>query len=306
LLLFKSLKQILLYGNVFAGLCAVSLCVETNIQHNLPRNGWPFYFLVLATTALYYTYIYVKSVSPFNQDDRINWYSKYFPIIKVAIKITGIIIIADALYLAVKYAGSFVALTDLKWGLIALFPVVALSYNFQILPFPKLRKLRRIGWLKPFILGFIWSGLVTVYPVIFWQIQIKAQAESFALPAGWLWLQNFFFITALCVIFDIKDYSIDMRHRIRTIPIQLGIEKTVSFTVLPLLVLSGISMAFFYLNRYHVWWPALVQIAPLLLTYYIARGLTKTRHITYYLFAIDGLMIVKAIFGILSIYFLLN
>jgi 4-hydroxybenzoate polyprenyltransferase len=304
--LLQPIKRILLYGNLFAGLCAASLCVETNIQHNIPRNGWPFYFLVFATTAFYYTYVYVKSVSPYNQDDRITWYNKYLGIIKKMLVVTAVLIAVDAAYLVFQYAGSFKALTDFKWGLIALFPLVAFAYNFQILPFPKLRKLRRIGWMKPFVLGFIWSGLVTVYPVIFWQIQIKAQAESFALPAGWLWLQNFFFITALCILFDIKDYSIDMRHRIRTIPIQIGIEKTIQYAVLPLLLLSGMSMAMFYLNRYQVWWPAAFQIIPLAMTYFIGKGLTKTKHITYYLFAIDGLMIIKALVGIVGIYLYLN
>lgn len=304
--MLQSTKKILLYGNIFAGVCATALCIETNLQHHLPRNGWPFYFLVLATTAFYYTYIYVKSVSPYNQDDRISWYSKHLSTIKKALLITAILIGSDIVYLVVKYAGSFKALTDFKWGLIALFPIVAMAYNFQILPFPKLRKLRRIGWIKPFVLGFIWSGLVTVYPVIFWQIQIKAEAESFALPGGWLWLQNFFFISALCILFDIKDYSIDMRHRIRTIPIQIGIEKTVQYVVLPLLFLSGLAMTMFYFNRYNVLWPAALQIIPLGLTYIISMGLSRTRHITYYLFAIDGLMIAKAIIGVLGIYLLLN
>jgi hypothetical protein len=71
-----------------------------------------------------------------------------------------------------------------------LFPIVALTYTFNLLPFPEIKKLRRIGWLKPFIIGFVWSGIVSVYPIIFYQLQIGSVQDFFALPSGWLWLKT--------------------------------------------------------------------------------------------------------------------
>lgn len=304
--MIQQLKKVFFYGNIFAAVCAVSLCIETNIQHGIPRNGLAFYLLVFLGTIFYYNLIYVRSVSPYNWNERVIWYRENRKKLISILIILGLLIIGILIYLFIRYFNSFIVLNSLKWGLLVVFPFVAIAYSFQVLPFPKFRKLRRIGWLKPLVVGFTWSGFVTVYPILLWQIQIKSQAENFVLPSGWLWLENLLFITALAIMFDIKDYSTDMRQSLRTLPIQLGIEKTVSYVIQPLLIASVAVMFLYYYRHHSIQWPILIALIPYLIMLRVGKNLSKSKNIYYYLFTIDGLMLLKALAGIVSIYFLQN
>lgn len=304
--MIQPLKRTFFYGNIFAAVCAVSLCIETNIQHGIPRNGLPFYLLVFFGTIFYYNLIYVRSVSPYNWNERVIWYRENRKKIISILIVLGILIAGILVYLFAKYFSSFIVLNSLKWGLLVVFPFIAIAYSFQVLPFPKFKKLRRIGWLKPLVIGFTWSGFVTVYPILFWQIQIQSQAENFVLPSGWLWLENMLFITALAVMFDIKDYSTDMRQSLRTLPIQLGIEKTVSYVIQPLLLVSVMVLFLYYYRHHQIHWPILIALIPYLVMIKVGKSLSKSKNIYYYLFTIDGLMLLKALAGIASIYFLQN
>lgn len=304
--MLQQLKRIFFYGNIFAALCAVSLCIETNYQHGIPRNGIPFYLIVFLGTIFYYNLIYVRSVSPYNWNDRVIWYREHRKKLIAILFGLGVTILGLFIFLFIKYFESFKVLNILKWGLLVVFPFIAIAYTFQVLPFPKFKKLRRIGWLKPVVIGFTWSGFVTVYPVLFWQIQIQSQAENFVLPSGLLWLENMIFITALAIMFDIKDYSTDMRQSLRTIPVQIGIEKTVRFIIQPLIILSVGILIFYYFRHHQIQWPILMAIIPFLLMLRVGKDLSKTKNIYYYLFTIDGLMLLKALAGIFSIYLLQN
>ncbi len=58
-----------------------------------------------------------------------------------------------------------------QWLLIILFPLVAvLYYGIESFQFKKYN-LRNNGWMKPFVIGFVWGGTVTIYPVLFHAIE---------------------------------------------------------------------------------------------------------------------------------------
>ncbi len=299
-LLLKLLK-LFFYSNYFIGLCAVALCVETNLQHNLPFNGKIFYTLVLLGTATYYNYVYMLAIPKTKySDDRIDFYRENEKLVRTLHWLNIIICIILAGYLFVKYFDSFIRLTNIKWGLIAIFPLAAISYTFQVLPFPHLRKLRRIGWAKPFILGFVWSGIVTVYPIIFYQVQLNYDSPVFSFPSGWLWLKNWMFISLLCVMFDIKDYETDKRNNLRTYAVQLGINKTISMVIVPLVIVGLISFYIFTISKGLPTVRIAFNTIPYLLLIVSAYSLQRKRPVIFYLAFIDGLMIIKAICGILG------
>lgn len=179
--MLKKLTDIFFYGNFFAGLCAVMLCIETNMQHGFALNGIHFYTIIFLGTAWYYTYTYVKNLPNELLDDRIIWYKKNTSSLKQTQNILLIFLIADIVFFVIKYEASFIKMASIQYGQIFLFPLVALTYTFNLLPFPEIKKLRRIGWLKPFIVGFVWSGFVSVYPIIFYQIQTNIGNEIFAI-----------------------------------------------------------------------------------------------------------------------------
>ena len=93
--------------------------------------------------------------------------------------------------------------------------------------------LRSIGWLKPFIIGFIWSGIATIYPIVFNGIEKEGGYYELNIVGIFLFIKNFMYITVLCIMFDIKDYADDSNKRIKTFLVNAGLRKTIFYIILP-------------------------------------------------------------------------
>lgn len=299
--ILKKLIDIFFYSNLFAGLCAVFLCIETSVQHGLALNGIHFYSIIFFGTVYYYTYLYVNGVPVENLNERVVWYKIKLSVLKKTQNIILLFLLADAILFIGKYYNSFKLLSSNKYGLILIFPIIALTYTFNILPFPNVKKLRRIGWLKPFVIGFVWSGFVSVYPIIFYQIQVGSHNAVFSFPSGWLWLKNMMFISTLCIMFDLKDYKEDKEQGLKTFAVQFGIQNTIRFIIVPLILVGLFSFYMFTIKHNFPLVRIAINSIPYLLLIISAYSLTKKRSIIYYLSVIDGLMIVKAICGIAGV-----
>jgi hypothetical protein len=62
-------------------------------------------------------------------------------------------------------------------------------------PIRSTHSLRNRGWLKPFVIGFVWAGPVTIYPVLFSSIQDGSLCPWFI--SFLLFIKNFMYITML-------------------------------------------------------------------------------------------------------------
>lgn len=161
--------------------------------------------------------------------------------------------------------------------------------------------LRRIGWLKPFIIGFVWAGTVSFFPILF-----SGFWHHYSFPLKYLFMflfiKNMMFITVLCVLFDIKDYAMDYNHHLQTHVVKFGLRNTIYKYVVPLIILGLIALYInawlLHFNIYRIAINTLPFIAVLL----VAFSLQKRRPILYYLSVIDGLMLFKALCGITAMY----
>jgi 4-hydroxybenzoate polyprenyltransferase len=297
----RNLIPIIFYGNIFYGLCSVVLCLETNLQHHIPPNGPHFFLLVFAATVVYYTRIYFKSISATSTNKRTIWYSQNRKLIKAFLIVGILFIVVDSTYLLFKLREIVFSLHLIQWGLMVIFPLVAVLYTFKTHPFFRQHQLRRIGWLKPFFIGFAWSGLVTVYPVFFRQMQSGIFSDQFILPSGLFWLQNFLFISALAIMFDIKDHASDITFRLQTYPALLGIKKTIQVVIIPLAVLSLVVLLLYQWQQQAAFIQILIQLIPFTLLFIVSGRLNQPRGVLFYLVVIDGLMFIKGACGIISI-----
>jgi hypothetical protein len=292
----KFLKT-LFYGNLFYGFCTVALSIESNLQHGVSLNSFRFYLLIFLATILYYGRIYYKSAAVII-DDRSLWYRAHRPLLKKLLLLIAVIIVVDVFWMAWINRYVMVNMKAYYWSLLLVVPAIGLMYTNQIFPS---KKLRGIGWLKPFIIGFVWAGVVTIFPVLFWQIRNPLAANPDLLLKVLLWLQNFLFISMLAVIFDIKDFKIDKKLHLNTYPAIYGIANTIKYTIIPLSVLSIIILIFTNLIYQSNLTQLLIQCIPYLLLIVIIRSFSRERNLLFYLAAVDGLMLLKAICGIVAI-----
>lgn len=299
----KNLVSTIFYGNIFYGICAVTLCIETNLFHHVSLNVFPFYLLIFLCSWIYYTMIYVRSVGAKNYNERTLWYRKHLATIKHLLRITLSLVAAFIIYLLWKNRLGLYSFSAMQWGLIAVFPLVAALYTFKI-PGVYFKKIRQIGWLKPFVVGFTWSGWVTVYPLLIWQVQRGYPGKVHAIPSLLFWLQNFLFISILAIIFDIKDYRNDVRLRLNTYPAKLGIKNTFHYVIYPVTAVNLVVFFLFQAQHHNSLVQTIIQGIPYMLLVWVLLTHRRPRNVLYYLVAIDGLMFLKAMCGIISISFI--
>ncbi len=295
----KNLVRILSFGNIFYGICAVFMCIESNLLQRLSINHFPFYLLIFFGSWIYYTMIYIRA-SAANARSPINdWYRDNLPTFKrillavIVLELALFVFFIDFHFFTIKH------ITFTQWLLLASIPISGALYTFD-LPFSFLKKFRLVGWLKPLIIGYTWSGWITIFPIIGWQMQYGGNDQP-VFPNFLLWLQNFLFITVLAIIFDVKDYEIDTRKSLRTLPAQWGIKNTYRYFILPgTLLCIAVSIWFQWMQQFS-FSQIIVQLIPFGLLLVEAIRPPKHQSIFYYLVYIDGLMLLKAIFGIISI-----
>jgi hypothetical protein len=291
--------KFIFYGNYFYGICTVALCMEASLQHLLPLNSWQFYVLVFAATVAYYTKAYMTDISVETINKRTQWYNQHRKTVKIS---QGICILTGAsllFYLLWIHRGELARITLTEWILTGIFPAVAILYYGINSKLFGNYNLRDKGWLKPFVIGFTWAGFVTVYPVFYYYFENAVSYTPDSLTV-FLFLKNFIFISILCIMFDIKDYASDYHHHIKTFVVQAGLRRTIFYIIIPLTLFGLLTFIIFVVYEHFHLSRILLNTIPFILLLLVGYSMRLRRSTLYYLVVVDGLMLVKAAFGIVA------
>lgn len=299
----NSLVQSIFFANYFYGICTIGLSIEAALQQRFPLNDVFYYIALFAVTVLYYTKAYVQETSAATTNFRLLWYRRHRSFVKISQAFLILVVLAFAAYLFKNHGEQIVHMPLLHWILILIFPLVAvLYYGVENKRLGKYN-LRNVGWLKPFVIGFVWGGLVTVYPVLYYDI-VHDLSYQFTFIGCLLFLKNFMFVTVLCIMFDIKDYAMDHNKELKTFVVKVGLRYTIFFILIPLCILGlGTFLTYGFTHSFSNM-KILMNMVPFILLITVAFSMKRRRPILYYLIIIDGLMLVKAICGsIAMVYF---
>lgn len=299
--MFKKLAYFVLFGNYYYGLCTVALSLETGFQQGFGLNSPVYYLLVFLLTVIYYTYAYkTDTIATRYSNHRSVWYVEHHKLIAYTQNLFTLTTAIIFVYVLSNYYKSIFHFSLLNWALILAFPVIAVLYYGVVLSPSFKLNLRNQGWLKPFFIGFVWSGAVTIYPVLYHQLE-TGLTYDITLLTGWFFLKNWMFITVLCIMFDIKDYAADHNHQLKTFVVRVGLRKTIFFIIMPLTIIGLVSFLLFAATASLPILRVLMNTIPFILLLLVAYSMHMRRPIIYYLAIIDGLMIAKAICGILGV-----
>ena len=300
---FHAVTRFVFFGNYFYGLCAVALSIEASLQQQYPLNSLLYYTIVFCATVLYYTRAYITEGTVKTTNKRTLWYMQFKRWVFFSQILFTIIVMLGAGIFLQKNWQHIRQLSWLHWTLIFIFPVTAaLYYGINSKKFGKLN-LRNSGWLKPFVIGFAWAGLVTVYPPLFYCIDYGLVYEP-TLVGFFLFIKNFMFITILCIMFDIKDYAVDYNRHLKTFVVKVGLRKTIFYIIIPLCIIGLVSFISYAVLRHFHPMKIGLNIIPFAALIAVAWSMHRRQSILYYLIIIDGLMLVKALCGTIAmIYF---
>lgn len=298
----KILKFIF-FGNYFVGLLAVALTIEATVQLKVPFNSLNYYVLLFLAPIVYYTYAYMGATNSQNsQNPRTAWYANHDRFIFWSQLILSTICAAITLYIAATYYQAILHLPLQYWLLVGTVVGVAiLYYGLVPLVFFNLN-LRNTGWLKPFIIGFVWAATANLLPLIMLKIESGTDTTE---SIFWLFLfiKNFMFCTVNAIMFDMKDYAIDSNLQLKTFVVRIGLKKTIFYVLIPLLITGILSLSVFAFVMDFTIIRYLINLIPFVITGLVAYSMNKRKNIFYYLIVIDGLILVKALCGILAMQF---
>ena len=116
--------------------------------------------------------------------------------------------------------------------------IITFLYAIQILPkriyLDEQQNLRQISGLKVYIIAAVWAFTTVVLPALNNHQELTSKV--------WITvLQNFVFVLALMIPFEIRDLKFDS-IKLATIPQQIGVKKTKILGVLLLLIFLGLNV----------------------------------------------------------------
>ena len=288
------------FSNYFYGTCVLALSMETNFQIGIALNPPLYYLLLFSGSVWYYTKAYTTESNYSLHNERSYWYKTHQQIIFYSQTILLLSCVSAALILVWQNFAAIKNLNSTEWFSLFIFPTTALLYYESISPKNPTHNLRSIGWLKPFVISFVWSGVVSIYPLIFNSIENNSHFQL-----NWLeqmfFIKNFIFIAVLCILFDIKDYAADHNNQLKTFVVRLGLRKTLFYIILPLSILGFISFILFTLYRHLPIPRILINSIPFIMLIIVTWSMQRRKSILYYLAVIDGLMLIKAACGIIGV-----
>ena len=296
----NGLTRFLFFGNYFYGFCAIALSIEASLQQHASLNSFTYYVFVFVATVLYYTHAYIAEPSASAANKRAAWYFTNRVLLRRSQIAFSFFLLVPAFLLLRNNQAGLRQLGLLQWTTILVFPLVAALYYGSAAPKRATHNLRNLGWLKPFVIGFVWAGAVTIYPILFSNIE-----HHITYTPDWinilLFIKNFMYITMLCIMFDIKDYAADHNQQLKTFVVRYGLRKTIFYILIPLsLVGLGTFILYGILRNFPVL-RILINTLPFILLIIVAYSMHRRKSILYYLAIIDGLMLVKAVCGIIGI-----
>jgi len=170
---------------------------------------------------------------------------------------------------------------------IVLLGVISITY---ILPILFSKRLRDMGILKIILISLVWGSL----PII-GHVKILSWPSS-----GLIFLENFCFIFALTIPFDVRDAALDERAKVSNLTNLWSINRLKVTMLLCMLVASVASVLLYVSGIYSL---ALVTsiIALGVLQVSVTHDLNKARGEHFYLLYLDGFILIKGL-----IYFCLS
>ena len=285
------------FSNFFLILLSIALNIETNIKIGLPFNSIAYYAFISTITVLFYLYAYriPKSLKS-SSNPRTQFYITHRKSVCIYTAILAVIALISGIILAINCLPNYEILTW-KW-LTVLFFTTILSFGYY--DFKLGISLRKTMLLKPFLIGWTWAITTVFLPVLF--LMLKNETH-YVIDAKFYFLfsQTFMYCVVNAILFDLKDYEDDSNRNLKTFVVKYGYHFTLNRIILPLIFLGFLSFVIF-----GIWYGLplhriLFMLIPIVCLAIFAFKLNRPKAILYYLIAIDGMILLKAICGILSV-----
>lgn len=280
----KSLPQQILhffvFSNLFIACCAVIMVLQTYwLLPGTPPDLYFIAFVFFSTLASYSFHWYLTPADFPKHSIRLQWLHQHRNI-HLALLILGI---AGAAFF------SLFLLNHWFWLLAA--ALITFLYSAPKIPHPWFRALRKIALGKTIFLAFVWMYITTLLPL---QMNEQAWKFSYYIFAA----SRFFFIYAICIIFDYRDREYDRSIGIKSLITWMnekGIKRLFDISLTFFFILT-VLLYFFDFNLINI---VTLIIPGIIVSILYPYAIKQTSDLLYYLL-LDGLMALSAVMTFLQ------
>jgi 4-hydroxybenzoate polyprenyltransferase len=262
--------DLLIFTSIFIAVCAVLMVWQTALLFQLQPPLSLYGFVFSGTVCSYNFHWYLSPPADHASSAKLYWSTKNKPIHFFLFIAGGI--------------ASFFFLWQLKvyWVWLSVSAFFTFLYSAPKLSF--LGWLKKIAIAKTVYLAFAWMHVTVLLPLLIQYPQLSTGAILFT-------LNRFFFIYAICILFDYRDREQDSKENIRSMVTQLneqGIDALFAGSVIVTL-LTGL-LLLTAISRIAV---LILSIPVILLVLLYPSSKTNFSDYRYY-FVLDGLMMASA------------
>jgi len=275
----RQLVVFFIYSNLFIATCAIVMVNQTCrlLLHAAPDNH--FLGFVFSSTICSYSFHWYLTTLPRKSSPRIEWLKEY-RVFHLAFFFAGLIAAVYFFYFFID-----------SWYWIFLSVLFTFLYSAPKIPHPLFRVLLNVAIGKTLFLAFVWTYVTSVLPFLL--------ASGDPIAIGWtmqsilFFISRFFFIYAICILFDYRDRESDRAEGIRSMITyfsEAGVDR-LFFLSLLLYTVSTIFLLRHDFSLLHV----IMLLIPGVITALIYDYSKKNFSDVLYYFVLDGLMILSAL-----------
>lgn len=262
----------ILSHSIFISLCAAALCFQTNVLLHLPHDINVYGFIFFSTLCGYNFYWLLSKFYFSQRTLNVSFFERH---------------ISFVLIFLIAAAGTAFFVWPLQhiWKYVAGGMVLTLLYSLPLWPFRFSSHLQKAGFFKTTLLSFTWAYVTTIIPVA--SVGALELYPVFVLLAG-----RFCFMLLLCIIFDMRDISVDKMNGLHSLATDMS-RRRLSLMIGIVFILYIIAGSFIR-QYFHDTAQEISFVVTGAVIWFVYRLSLKKRGYVFYYFLVDGLMLVSA------------
>lgn len=262
----NSFLKVLVYGNIFISIAGLAQVLLTQLIFKIPFDYYSISYLAFIFLSTYLQYNVQRGYSLIQnnpQTERSQWMLRHRKPMLISLGVS---------LLALLFLCNWLSWTSIY----IMIGAELVSTLYYMKPF----NLRRFGFVKPIIVGAIWVISCVLIPLL--ENKLLNEQANYFIAA------QFCFITALCVLFDVKDAEHDFYQGVKTYANTWGVKGA---RVVAFLFMIGYMVCFYLFDAAPI--TNYINLAFLTATSILIFFTHEEKHPYYYYLLIDGLMILQ-------------